>query len=111
MESKKSDFVKRYREYAEFQFATDGEGLGLRQARQALAPDNEGPDVMALDALVIETLETADYVNPLLIEDRNDQPLIHWWWHLGKLRAGAYPAHLLPSHLRAIYQPNHRHAA
>lgn len=111
MESKKSDAVKRYREYAEFQFATDGEGLGLRQARQALVTDDEGPDVNVLDALVIETLETADYINPLLIEDRNDQPLTHWWWHLGKLRAGTYPAHLLPSHLQAIYQPGHRHAA
>lgn len=109
MGSKKSDFVKRYREYAEFQFATDGEGLGLRQARQ-VAPTNDLV-VMDLDALVIETLETANYINPLLLEDRDDQPLPHWWWHLGKLRAGTYPAHLLPPHLRAIYQPADRHAA
>ncbi len=103
MESKKSDFVKRYREYAEFQFAIDGEGLGLRQARH-LAPKDD-PVVMDLDALVIETLEAADYINPLLLEDRNDQLLTHWWWHLGKLRAGTYPAHLLPPHLRELYRP------
>lgn len=105
MESKKSDLVMRYREYAEFQFATDGEGLGLRQARQALVTYSVSGDVKDLDALVMETLEIADYVNPLLLEDCDDQPLTHWWWHLGKLRAGTYPAHLLPQHLRAIYQP------
>lgn len=106
MESKKSDPLMRYREYAEFQFATDGEGLGLRQARQALAVTHSTlPDVMDLDLLVIETLAATDYINPLLLQDRNDQPLPYWWWHLGKLRAGTYPAHLLLPHLREIYQP------
>ena len=113
MESKKFDLLMRYREYAEFQFATDGEGLGLREARQALvAAKPTLPDVMDLDALVIETLVAADYINSLLLEDRNDQPLTQWWWHLGKLRAGTYPTHLLPSHLREIYQSEpQRHAA
>ena len=104
MESKKPDLLMRYREYAEFQFATDGEGLGLRRARQALVTYSASGDVKGLDALVMETLEVADYVNPLLLEDCDDHPLTHWWWHLGKLRAGTYPAHLLPQHLRAIYQ-------
>ena len=112
MESKKSDLVMRYREYAEFQFATDGEGLGLRPARQALATHGAVlQKVMDLDMLVIETVEHADYINPALLNDAHERPLSDWWWHLGKLRAGTYPAHLLPPHLQAIYQPAIKAAA
>ena len=46
-----------------------------------------------------------------LLQDDPARPLSHWWWHLGKLRSGTYPAHLLPPHLRAIYQPAERKAA
>ena len=106
MESKKSYSLMRYREYAEFQFAIDGEGLDLRQSRQALK--DQGilcRELVDLDMLVMETVQTADYINPVLLADSHTEPLNHWWWHLGKLRAGTYPAHLLPSALRAIYQP------
>jgi hypothetical protein len=108
MESKQSDLVMRYREYAEFQFATDGEGLGLRHARHALmmVAGSTLPSVMELDVLVIEAVESTDYINPALIQDDPTKPLIQWWWHLGKLRDGTYPAYLLPPHLRAIYEPD-----
>ena len=84
-------------------------------------------DVMRfpLDRLHQANLERLDYRLVDAIIDRNDdevpddllqddpaRPLIDWWWHLGKLRAGTYPAHLLPPHLREIYQPVvQRHAA
>ena len=112
MEFEEPDLVRRYREYVEFQLAIDGEGLGLRPARQALAERGSMPqNVMDLDEWVIEAVGTADYINPALLDDPRDCPLSHWWWHLGKLRAGTYPAHLLPPHLRVIYQPAERQAA
>ena len=114
MSDQRPDYLlSRYREYAEFQLATDGEGLGLRVARQDLAVNNiNSPEVFELDELVVESIQDADYINPLLLDDHPNRPLTEWWWHLGKLRAGTYPAHLLPEPLRAIYQPeSQRHAA
>jgi hypothetical protein len=95
----------RYQEYAEYQFAPDGEGVGLRQAREAFG-SNPWPDedLRELDEIVIEATQVNDYINPELLEDDDAAPLDHWWWHLGKLRNRTYPAHRLPEHLRAIYQ-------
>ncbi len=45
-----------------------------------------------------------DEVPDDLLQDDPAKPLTQWWWHLGKLRAGTYPVHLLPLHLQAIYQ-------
>lgn len=105
MDAKRSDPVARYREYAWFQFSMDGEGLGLRAARERV---NELPalsqEVRELDEIVIEATQVNDYINPGLLEDDASQPLEHWWWHLGKLRVGSYPARLLPDHLREIYE-------
>jgi hypothetical protein len=104
MDTKQSDAVARYREYAWFQFSMDGEGLGLREARECL---NEAQalsqEVRELDEIVIEATQVNDYINPGLLEDDPRQPLAHWWWHLGKLRNRTYPASLLPEHLRAVY--------
>lgn len=112
MDSKKSDLLMRYQEYAEFQFAMDGEGLGLRSARQALAERGTASQtVCALDELVIEAVQAAAYINPALLDDRHDRPLPQWWWRLGKLRAGTYPAELLPPHLQAMYRQGQRQAA
>ena len=47
----------------------------------------------------------ADFVDACWLKDNPEHLLSRWWWHLGKLRAGTYPAHLLPPHLREIYQP------
>jgi len=66
---------------------------------------SEQRDLQKLDEIVMETILDHDDLQPYLQEDNPDYPLTQWWWHLGKLRAGAYPAHLLPAHLRAIYQP------
>ena len=113
MDVKRSDPLKRYEEYAYFQLPYDGEGRGLRQARAALEPSlARSQAVRELDEIVIEAVQVNDYIDPILLEDDAAQPLEHWWWHLGKLRAGTYPAHLLPPHLREIYQSvAQRHAA
>lgn len=105
MDPKYLDPLKRYEEYALFQFAYDGEGRGLRQARTALDPSLAmSQAVRELDEIVIEAIRVNDYIDPALLEDDADRPLAHWWWHLGKLRRHTYPAHLLPEHLRTIYQ-------
>ena len=105
MESTSIDLVARYREYVEFQLAIDGEGLGLREARQALANKGiESQETWTLDELAVEAVQTIDDLNPALLADAPDRPLTAWWWHLGKLRNGTYPAQLLPPHLWAVYQ-------
>ena len=104
--------VERYREYAEFQFAVDGEGFGLRDARQALAEIGEASqEVVDLDELVIEAIKVTEYINPILLDDPRERPLESWWWHLGKLRSGVYPAQLLPQYLRDVYLGRFREAA
>lgn len=108
----------RLRGYSEeINFALDvGEGPTLRHARNristmALTPD-EQYELAELDELVIDQILNFEDVQAYLLADDNSQPLTHWWWHLGRLRAGVYPAHLLPPHLQAIYQPaEQRHAA
>lgn len=108
MATKRLDPLNFYREYAEFQLAMDGEGLGLRSARQALADmsltPQEQQSLADLDELVIASVQDNPYINPVLLKDDATQPLHYWWWHLGKLRVGAYPAELLPEQLRAIYR-------
>ncbi len=52
-----------------------------------------------------------DEVPSELLQDDSDHALYQWWWHLGKLRTGTYPADLLPPHLQAVYQPADRQAA
>lgn len=102
MDHRRLDPIARYREYAEFQFAIDGEGIGLREARDSLA--SEITDLVRdLDVLVIEAVRELEYVNPALLDDESAKPLAAWWWHLGKIRRGEYPAALLPPHLRALY--------
>ena len=101
----------RLRGYSEeIHFALEvGEGPTLRQARSsisemALTPD-EQYELAKLDELVIDQIVNFEDVQAYLLEDDDSHPLTQWWWRLGKLRAGAYPAHLLPAHLPAIYQP------
>lgn len=106
------DPVMRYREYVEYQLAVDGEGIGLRQARQVLAGQGiESLEIMTLDALAIEAVQMVKRINPVLLHDASDQPLASWWWHLGKLRAGTYPEDLLPPRLREVYLAGRREAA
>lgn len=100
--------LRGYREEIDFSLEC-GEGLTLRQAREALAKlmlsDQEIRELAELDQMVLETLQIATEIGDYLLNDIQAQPLARWWWHLGKLRTGTYPAHLLPPHLQAIYQP------
>jgi len=101
---KRTDPVERYREYAVFQFATDGEGIGLREAREALT-GIDVRDYEDLDGLVVDTAIEAEYINPSLLEDDPAQPMQKWWWHLGAIRDGTYPLGLLPEPLRTAAEP------
>ncbi len=60
-----------------------------------------------LDARLVDAVmdHDDDEVPNDLLQDDSTHPLTHWWWHLGKLRAGAYPRYLLPPHLQKIYHP------
>lgn len=109
---KRTDSLERYREYVEFQLAVDGEGLGLRQAREDLTEIVFAtPPLRELDELAVASIVDAPYLNPALLEDDNTQALGKWWWHLGKLREGRYPSELLPPHLRAAYRDALAHHA
>jgi hypothetical protein len=104
MADRRLDPLTRYREYAEFQFALDGEGVGLREAREDVAAAAvDAGEVRELDALVIEAAGELEAINPLLLQDDDARPLSAWWWHLGKIRRGEYPAERLPEHLRSVY--------
>ncbi len=83
---------------------------GLRELRTEVSRcvlDREHRQSVAqLDEYLIDAIiDLDDEVPDDLLQDDPARPLSEWWWHLGKLRAGTYPAHLLPSALRAIYQP------
>jgi len=108
MANKSNDRLVTYRIEAECVLPS-GEGVLLRENRTWLATltltTSEQRDLQELDEIVMDTILDHDDLQPYLLEDNPDYPLTHWWWHLGKLRAGIYPAHLLPLHLREIYQP------
>ena len=84
---------------------------GIREQRDAIIRrDLERRQQTKLDRLDARLIDAVidtddDEVPDDLLQDDPARPLDRWWWHLGKLRAGIYPAHLLPPHLREIYQP------
>lgn len=89
----------------------EGVAPGLREQRQRVADQSwDQQQRVALryaDELLLEALvdKTVTHLPIELLRDDPTRPLAQWWWHLGKLRAGTYPAHGLPPYLRAIYQP------
>lgn len=98
--------LRGYRE--EVSFALEmGDGPVLRQARERLSAlalsEEERAELIRIDQDVIDQIMTLDEVQAFLLEDDPLQPLDHWWWHFGKLRAGSYPARLLPPPLREVY--------
>ena len=106
--------LDRYEEL--IQFALDlGEGMGLADLREELAAavfaEWDQCRLMKLDGYVIEQITQGDVIADYLLKDESARPLSRWWWHLGKLRAGTYPAQLLPPHLQEIYQPNEQRLA
>ncbi len=108
------DRLNGYRVEIDFALSM-GDGPLLRESRTRIAAlaltPSEQRDLWELDEMVMEEIASRDDLQPYLLEDDPAHPLAQWWWHLGKLRAGAYPAELLPPHLRAIYQPAKRQAA
>ena len=114
MENQSNDRLVTYRIEAECVLPS-GEGVLLRENREWIATlaltYSEQHDLQELDEIVLETILDHENLQSYLLDDDSKTPLKNWWWHLGKLRAGTYPAHLLPPHLRAIYQPAARHVA
>ena len=90
---------------------------GLRELRDEvdhMLMSNERRQLVArLDGYVVDAITDLDddEVPAELLEDDVARPLPHWWWRLGALRAGTYPASMLPPYLRAIYQPALKAAA
>ncbi len=89
----------------------EGVTPGLREQRQRVARqswnEQQRSALQYADEFLLEAItdqEASDLPDELFQDDQT-HPLTHWWWHLGQLRAGTYPAHLLPPHLRAIYHP------
>ncbi|TAN51575.1 MAG: hypothetical protein EPN21_06305 [Methylococcaceae bacterium] len=98
--------LRGYRQEVDFCLEL-GEGPTLRRVREdiavlALTPEEQA-ELVDIDAGAVEFVVSLDDVAPYLLQDDPAQPLSHWWWHLGKIRAGTYPADLLPPHLRAVY--------
>lgn len=94
----------------EIDFALDsGDGPLLRESRTRIAALSltaaEQRELRELDEMVVEAVLERDDLQPYLLEDDSTRPLAQWWWHLGKLRTGIYPADLLPPSLRLLYQP------
>lgn len=108
MANQANDRLRGYRVEIDFSLPS-GDGVLLREGRTRIATlsltASERRDLQELDEIVMDTILDHGDLQPYLLEDNPDYPLIHWWWHLGKLRAGTYPAHLLQPHLREIYRP------
>jgi len=108
------DRLNGYRVEIDFALSM-GDGPLLRESRTRISglelTTGEQRELMKLDEMVLDEIMESDALQPYLLEDDPKRPLEQWWWHLGKLRAGTYPADLLPPPLRAIYQPATRRAA
>jgi hypothetical protein len=95
----------------------EGVTPGLREQRQRVVQQPWNEQQLATlryaDEFLLEALtdEAESSLPAELLHDDPSRPLAQWWWHLGKLRAGTYPAELLPPHLRALYRPAQRAAA
>ena len=107
MENKRPEQLDEYHEIVHYGLMA-GEGPGLSQIREELAllplSSAEAREIAELDAgALYEILHNEGMQDYVLIED-STQPLSRWWWHLGNLHAGVYPAELLPEYLQAIYR-------
>jgi len=107
MDNCRSERLSGYHELVHYALPF-GEGPGLSAIREQidhldLTPE-ERREVAELDEIVIEELGYRDWIDDYVLRDDPTQPLSRWWWRLGQLRAGVYPAELLPRHLREIYR-------
>ena len=107
MDNSRSERLRWYHEIVHYALPF-GEGPGLSDTREEInqldLTAEEIRELAQLDEIVIEELGYRDWIDDYVLRDNPAQPLSHWWWHLGKLRAGTYPAELLPEHLREIYR-------
>jgi len=99
----RADPFKYYRLYVMSRLDI-GEGPAIRSMRELISESGEDSgELRTLDAVVIESIIVAEYINPMILKDDPDQPLSHWWWHLGALRAGTFPLDQLPDHLVPVF--------
>ncbi|SMF96378.1 hypothetical protein SAMN02949497_3774 [Methylomagnum ishizawai] len=113
MATPRTDYLITY--FNEVKFGLmNGEGPALREAREALSSlalsDVETAMLLDLDADVVDSLVQFDEIADYLLEDHSEQGLEKWWWHLGGIHRGEYPAELLPEALRRLYRPHSRAA-
>ncbi len=113
MATPRTDALTSYSNEVKFALA-NGEGPILREAREALSklafPEAEATLLADLDADVVDSMVQFDEIADYLLEDDPTQELRKWWWHLGSIHRGDYPAELLPESLRDFYRPHSRAA-
>ena len=107
METLRTHYLSAYFNEVKFALA-NGEGPILREAREALSElalsDAEMIMLSDLDADVVDSMVQFDEIADYLLDDDFTQELRKWWWHLGAIREGEYPAILLPEELRRLYR-------
>ena len=81
-------------------------GGAVRELRERLSAleltGGQSAELEELDAVLLEAVADGDVLDEIVIDD-SAYPLSHWWWHLGALRTGTFPAEQLPPHLRPLY--------
>jgi hypothetical protein len=99
--------MTNYRELVRYAMDS-GSAPGFAVVRERLADsalsDAQRQTLAALDEEALEYVLELPTLDSDLLADAPAQPLDHWWWHLGAIRQGRYPAARLPPSLRAIYQ-------
>ncbi len=97
--------LRRYRHAVDFDLEL-GEGPTLRAAREQVSTLDLSPveqdELADIDAAAIDFIRSRDELAPYLLQDDPSQPLEKWWWHLGRIRQGTYPADRLPESLRLV---------
>lgn len=84
-----------------------GDGAEWRAVRERARNHQTHPQDLAMLDMVVSGVA----LWPGLLDDDPARPPADWWWHLGAIRAGTYPADLLPPHLRETYRAGHSRAA
>ena len=87
-----------------------GPGVQSREMRedlhqQSVLSEADQEEMREADAMLLESAVSDDlgFLWLELLDDDPDQPLSHWWWHLGALRAGTFPLDQLPDYLLPVY--------
>lgn len=106
MKNTKPDQLNEYHELVHYGLMV-GEAPGFSEVREELCHLVLVPpqlhELIELDTFAMYAILHDEDIQDYVLRDDPTRPLTHWWWHLGKLHAGTYPAELLPKHLRTIY--------